>query len=163
MPAVEACSYELAFHVLPTVAEGEVATVFEGLKNLIKKHGGEVTLEESPARFDLAYEIVKYLEGRNRKFSSAYFGWFRFTLNPTEIEEINRTLGGDKQILRHLIIKLTKSEESHPFMFHEALAKDEKVKTIDLDEDEEVISEEVDSEIGENVEVATSEEVVKDK
>lgn len=162
MPVAEVSSYELAFHVLPTVAEGEVATVFEGLKKLITKHGGEVTLEESPVRFDLAYEIVKYLEGRNRKFSSAYFGWVRFTMNPAEVDEINKTLTGDKQILRHLLVKLTKSEEAHPFMFHEALAKDEKVKTIDLDEEDEVSSEEEpELETGVNLGVTTEEEVKK--
>ena len=31
MPVTDAVSYELAFHVLPTVAEGEVADVFTSL------------------------------------------------------------------------------------------------------------------------------------
>jgi len=142
MPAVEAGSYELAFHILPTIAEGEVPTVFQGLKDLITKHGGEITNEETPARFDLAYEIVKYLEGRNRKFSSAYFGWVRFTLNPAEVDEINKTIEGDNQILRHLLIKLTKLEEANPFMFHEALSENDKVKTIELDDSDDEDDEE---------------------
>ncbi|MCA9360347.1 30S ribosomal protein S6 [Candidatus Nomurabacteria bacterium] len=155
MPVIEAGSYELAFHVLPTVAEGEVATVFQGLKDLIVKHGGETTLEEAPARFDLAYEIVKYLEGRNRKFSSAYFGWVRFTVNPTEVDEIGKTVEGNKQILRHILIKLTKAEEANPFMFHEALADSDKVKTIELDE-------EVEEEVEDSEEVLVETDVVED-
>jgi ribosomal protein S6 len=57
MPAAEANvellneqnSYELAFHVLPTVAEGEVPSVFESIKSLITKDGGEIFDEEAPA------------------------------------------------------------------------------------------------------------------
>jgi len=126
MPAAEAndvelSSYELAFHVLPTVAEGEVVAVFSTLKDIITKHGGELTLEEAPARFDLAYEIVRYLEGRNRKFTSAYFGWVRFTVAPSEIDVISEEVTAVPELLRHILIKLTKNEEAHPFYFHEAL------------------------------------------
>jgi ribosomal protein S6 len=127
-------SYELAFHVLPTVAEGEVATVFQNLKDIITKHGGTITTEEAPERFDLAYEIIKYLEGRNRKFTSAYFGWVRFEVGSAAIEEITEAVEGTKELLRHLLTRLTKSEEAHPFFFHEALEKiSDKVKTIDVD------------------------------
>ena len=126
MPAAEATdvelsSYELAFHVLPTVAEGEVVAVFKTFKDIITKHGGELTVEEAPARFDLAYEIVRYLEGRNRKFTSAYFGWVRFTIAPSEIDAISEEVTAVPELLRHLLTKLTKNEEAHPFYFHEAL------------------------------------------
>lgn len=139
MPAAEVNSYELAFHVLPTVAEGEVATVFQNLKDIITKHGGTVTIEEAPARFDLAYEIVKYLEGRNRKFTSAYFGWVRFTAEAAAMEEIGEKVEATKELLRHIIIKLTKSEEEHPFFFHEAL-EEQKVETVDVDETTAVVA-----------------------
>ncbi|MCA9358075.1 30S ribosomal protein S6 [Candidatus Kaiserbacteria bacterium] len=148
MPAAEVNSYELAFHVLPTVAEGEVTTVFDKLKAAITKHGGTVTVEEAPARFELAYEIVKHLEGRNRKFTSAYFGWVRFTAEPAAIEEIMEEVDGTKELLRHMLTKLTKVEEENPFYFHEALAAaGKKVETVDLDEaseDGEESAEEVD-------------------
>lgn len=143
MPAAEASagaderelvSYELAFHVLPTVAEGEVTAVLQKLKDIITKHGGTITTEEAPARFDLAYEIVKYLEGRNRKFSSAYFGWVRFQVDAAEIEKIADAVEHTKELLRHLLIRLTKTEEEHPFFFHEALAE-QRVQTIDTDEE----------------------------
>jgi len=135
MPVTEANSYELAFHVLPTVAEGEVATIFQNLKDVITNAGGTLGVEEAPARFDLAYEIEQYLEGRNRKFASAYFGWVRFTAEPTAIEEIDEQVRSTKELLRYMIIKLTKVEEENPFFFHEAMAelKDE---TIEIDEEQ---------------------------
>ncbi|MCA9367650.1 30S ribosomal protein S6 [Candidatus Kaiserbacteria bacterium] len=135
MPATDAVSYELAFHVLPTVAEGEVPTVFQNLKDMITKAGGTITGEETPARFELAYEIVKYLEGRNRKFSSAYFGWIRFTVEADKLAEVSQNVDATKELLRHLLIRLTKVEEENPFYFHEALAKlEKKTETVNLDE-----------------------------
>jgi len=121
MPAADAAHYELAFHVLPTVAEGEVADVFASLKAAIEKAGGTVTSEEAPARFELAYEIIKLLEGRNRKFTSAYFGWVRFTLEPAQLADLREVVEETNQLLRHLLIRLTKAEEANVFMFHEAL------------------------------------------
>lgn len=168
MPAAEAgvganerelASYELAFHVLPTVAEGEVATVFQKLKDIITKHGGEVITEEAPVRFDLAYEIIKYLEGRNRKFSSAYFGWARFKVEPAAIEAIREDVEGVKELLRHLLIKLTKTEEENPFSFHEILAMiEKKVQTIDVDEEAKEGESEEESEASEEVEGEDGEE-----
>lgn len=139
-------SYEYAFHVLPTVAEGEVPSVVEKIKTLITKAGGEIFDEEAAQRFDLAYEISKYLEGRNRKFSSAYFGWVRFRLPSSELVALTEELEGQKEILRYLLVKLTKVEEQNPFRFHESVA-DRKVRTItdeDIVEGDEVVAEEGD-------------------
>ncbi len=148
MPAADAAHYELAFHVLPTVAEGEVADVFASLKSVIEKAGGTFTTEEAPKRFDLAYEVIKYLEGRNRKFTSAYFGWVRFTLEPGQLEEIMEVVEGENRLLRHLLIRLTKMEEANPFMFHEALQADQVAEEVDEEEKEEETTEE-DKEDGE--------------
>ena len=109
----------------------------EQLAASITKAGGTVITEEAPARFDLAYDIIKYLEGRNRKFNSAYFGWVRFTAEPAAIEGIDELVGGNKELLRHLLIKLTKAEEANPFLFHEAL-EEKKVETVDVSEAAEV-------------------------
>jgi ribosomal protein S6 len=137
MPAAEATlengrdvqTYEFAFHVLPTVAEGEVPAVFDSLKAHITKAGGEIFDEETPQRFDLAFEIVKYLEGKNRKFTSAYFGWVRFRLTAEALAHLTEELDTEKSLLRYLLIKLTKVEEAHPFRFHESIAH-RKVETI---------------------------------
>ena len=96
MPVAEAAtvagddrqSYELAFHVLPTVAEGEVAAVVEKLKAEIVAAGGTIFDEEGAERIELAYEVVKHFEGRNRKFKSAYFGWVRFKADAAAIPTV---------------------------------------------------------------------------
>lgn len=143
MPAIEAevregeqeiASYELAYHILPTVAEGEVMAVTQSLKDLITKAGGQIFDTEDADRFELAYEIDKYLEGKYRKFTSAYFGWTRFKLAPSALNLLTEQVDEQKNLLRFLLVRLTKVEEASPFRFHEALV-DTKVRTIDLDAD----------------------------
>ena len=157
MPAAEAAtssadernSYEFAFHVLPTVAEGEVAGVFDIIKGHIAKVG---TLfdEEMPERIDLVYPIVKHLEGKNRKFTSSYFGWVRFKLDADGIGNLMEELSHESQILRHLLIKLTALEEAHPFRFHENRKSTKMVTVVN----EEEVLDEVPTEVEENVEVS---------
>ncbi len=121
-PDLSVVSYELAYHVLPTVAEGEVAGVTETLKQLITTAGGTIFDEEVAQRFELAYEIEKYLEGRYRRFSSAYFGWLRFRLSPVALAAVIEVVDEHKSLLRQLTVRLTKVEEASPFRFHEAIA-----------------------------------------
>ena len=135
MPAAEVAdrnNYELAFHVLPTVAEGEVSGVFDTIKSLITTNGGELVDEESPERFELAYEVVKHIDTKNRKFSSAYFGWVRFSSEAVAIEAVNLGMDENPNVLRYMVTKLTKAEEADAFRFHEALAS-EKVMTVDVE------------------------------
>lgn len=166
MPVTEAVShahdgdvatYELAYHILPTVTEGEVEVVTQELKSLLASHQAVLTDEEAPARFELAYEIEKYLEGRYRRFASAYFGWIRFTLAPAQIATLNEELSTNKKILRHLVVRLTAVEEANPFRFHDAVRElNTKLTTIDTDAT-------IEDEAGvEEVAVAEETEVVAD-
>lgn len=132
----EAVEYELAFHVLPTVAEGEVSKVVDGLKQAITTQGGSITDEEAAAHFELAYEIEKYLEGKYRRFNTAYFGWVRFMLTPEAVAAVTEELDDNKSILRHLVVRLTREESANPFRFHESIA-DRAPRNIDLDQLEE--------------------------
>jgi ribosomal protein S6 len=146
---VERQSYELAFHILPTVAEGEVGRAFEEIKSSILKAHGEFFGEEAPERFELAYKVFAHLEGKNRPYTSAYFGWVRFRVAPSAIDALTREVEGNKNILRYLLIKLTKVEEAHPFKFHEVLKSQKKVLTIeeeDLLDDGVVKGEDADAE-----------------
>ena len=130
----EQSAYELAFHILPTVAEEEVSAVFESLKEAATKAGGTITNEEAPDKFALAYEVVKRIDGKNQKFESAYFGWIRFSAPSAAIAAVTESVETNGQILRHLLIRLTKIEEENPFRFHEALADQKMVSTVEESE-----------------------------
>jgi ribosomal protein S6 len=164
MPATEAergegsdelHNYELAFHILPTVAEGEVANVQSALRDLITKDGGTIDAEEAAARFELAYEIAKEVEGKRRAFDTSYFGWIRFTGEAARLADITEEIDARKDILRFVVIKLTREEVAHPFKVHEIVSKmpeivdDEnaeviETKTTEEDGDVEVKEEELD-------------------
>ncbi len=130
----EFVSYELAYHVLPTVTEGEVNTVRDKIVSNIEELGGSIGLEETPKRIELAYEIVKHIEGKNRRFTSAYFGWVRFVSTPESVISIAEKVTSDNQVLRHLLIRLNKTEELNPFYYHEAMVANDK-KILDVDEE----------------------------
>lgn len=151
VPDDERARYEFSFHVLPTVAEGEVSTVFEKLKAYITKEGGECFDEERPARIDLVYPIMKHLEGKNRRFNSAYFGWVRFKLGADALITLEEEFRGEISILRYLLVKLTKQEEVNPFKFHE---HHKAIKMVEIvDEDPEVLKE-TPTEVEEQTEVS---------
>lgn len=138
MPAAEAGSelvaenkradYELAFHILPTVAEREVQSVTDALKELVTSAEAEIIASEAPERVDLAYEINKVVAGKRRLFTSAYFGWFRFKLPSAGLDGLTESVSRHPKLLRYLLIKLTKTEVANPFYFHQSL-KDEKMVT----------------------------------
>lgn len=154
----EPLAYELAFHILPTIAEGEVNQVLESIKDLIKKEKGEIFDEEAPERFELAYEIVKHIEGKNRKFKTAYFGWVRFKATPADVVEVNSEMAANNSILRHLLVKLTKVEEENPFRLHEALREQKIVQNFDeSDTDADLSEESTDSESEEVAEESVEE------
>lgn len=127
----EVKSYEFAFHILPTVAEGEVPDVQSKIKAHITNAGGAIFDEEAPERFDLVYPIVRHLEGKNRKFTSAYFGWIRFRLPSEKLEAMRTELGDETDILRSLLLRLTKIEEGNPFRFHEHRKSLKMVEVVD--------------------------------
>lgn len=155
----ELASYELAYHILPTVAEGEVVTVSTALTAFITQAGGEVFDEEAAEHFELAYEIEKYLEGKYRRFGSAYFGWVRFRLDAASLATVVEAVEAHKSILRSLTIRLTKAEEENPFRFHPSLAET-RVRTIDTDEVVAVEGEVVD--VPEETEVVVADEKVEE-
>jgi ribosomal protein S6 len=127
----EVRSYEFAFHILPTVAEGEVPQTLSNIKAHITNAGGEFFDEEAPERIDLVYPIVRHLEGKNRTFASSYFGWVRFRMEGEKMAHLEEELRSDTSILRFLMVKLTKEAEAHPFRFHEHRKSLKMVETVD--------------------------------
>lgn len=142
--------YEFAFHVLPTATEGEVAAAFGAVKAHIAQVG-EITNEEAPERIELAYPIVKSMEGKNRKFASAYFGWVRFKLDGEKLSALTEELTSVNGILRHLLIKLTREEMAQPFRFHE---NRKSVKMVEVVNEDPQTLPEVHTETEEKVEVS---------
>ena len=100
--------YEAGFHVIPTVSEDKLTEKVASIRSLIESNGGTIISEEFPKNRVLAYTLVKASAGANKRYNSAYFGWFKFEAPSTAIAEVKAGLDKADFILRHLIIKTVK-------------------------------------------------------
>lgn len=96
--------YELGFHFVPTLSEDEVAVQFSHLKSLIEKKGGTFISEETPQMTDLAYEISKTVKAQKKRYTTSYFGWVKFDINPEEIPGLEKDVKNFEPVLRYLLI-----------------------------------------------------------
>lgn len=146
----ERSQYEFAFHILPTVTEEEVPRVFGELKTLIDHAGGEIITEEAPQHFELAYDVVKHTEGKNYKFAHSYFGWVRFMLLSDKLEHLKTEIEHNQNVLRFMLLRLSKAEVAQPFRIFESLKKEKKEDdATDSKADKEVSEEDIDRSLGE--------------
>lgn len=104
--------YEMMIVVAPTVTEDGLPTVAERVAGYVSRQGGEIELysHENPwGHRRLAYPI--------QGFQDAFYVLYYFTAPPRSVDEIEREIRIDDQIIRHLIVKydpLAESEYGRP-------------------------------------------------
>jgi ribosomal protein S6 len=106
--------YEIGFHIVPTVEEVDLGKEVDSIKSLIESNGGVFISDEFPKNIDLAYTIVKNIEGNIKKFDNAYFGWVKFEMKTDSIINVKEELDLNKNVLRYLIIKTVKESTLTP-------------------------------------------------
>ena len=106
--ALEPRVYEVGYHILPSVDEGNLGKEREALVAIITKFKGIVISEEMPALVDLAYDMDKVIDNKRNIFSQAYFGWIKFDLAPEVIEELTTEIENIASVLRYIVIKTVK-------------------------------------------------------
>lgn len=92
--------YELAFWISPDFKDEEAKKYLENIKNYIKELGGELKKELDLNKKKLAYKI-------NKK-SFGYLGVFYLYLDPTKLNELEKKLKSDVNILRFMMISVSK-------------------------------------------------------
>lgn len=97
--------YELGYHFVPTVSEEQIPGISGAVRGMIEKNSKEIISEELPVFIDLAYQVIKTVEHKNKRFDEAYFGWIKFEGSPEGIAVIEEGLKKDENILRYLIVK----------------------------------------------------------
>jgi ribosomal protein S6 len=97
--------YEIGYHLLPTVAEENIAGEVSVLHEIIKKAGGTIISEGAPYLRNLAYDMTKRVETKNLSFSKAYFGWIKFELDTSAIVDVQKSVENLPNVLRSLVIK----------------------------------------------------------
>ena len=102
--------YEIGYHVLPIIAEGDVEIVVNRLRTAIEKTGGTFVAEGAPQRLTLAYPMAVWTNGKWTKYNEAYFGWIKFEVDSASIASIEAACKADKDILRHLVISTVRED-----------------------------------------------------
>lgn len=97
--------YEFAFLLVPTIPEEGIAGAFGELKAILEKVGATFVSEELPHLITLAYEMSRVIANKKTKFSSGYFGWIKFELDPALTAEFKNTIDRREEMIRYLIIK----------------------------------------------------------
>ena len=100
--------YELGYLLVPTIKEEDVGVSYGNLKELVSSFGGEIIADEMPKMTNLAYSMQKVTSNVRNKFSTAYFGWSKFTMDSPKILELKKNLDLDPNFIRFLILKTVK-------------------------------------------------------
>ena len=103
-------TYEVGYHLLPTLSEDEAQAATKDLMNFLKKEGATAVGDKAPVKIDLAYAIEKRIAGKLTDFSTAYFGWVAFEVPPKNIETVKKFMDTNPSVLRYLMISTTKAE-----------------------------------------------------
>ncbi len=106
--------YELGYHLLPTLSEGDIAHEVSSLKSQIERRGGVILAEEAPKMIDLSYTMSKENAGKLVKFNTTHFGWVKFEMAPLMAAELKADAGGNSNILRHLLITTVRESTMAP-------------------------------------------------
>ena len=94
--------YEIAYFLSSSIKEDDVLKHVQKLRELLEKHGGEITKEELPQIKYLAFPIKHERQG--------YFGYAHFKISSEKIKELSGVLKLTDDILRFLILKVTKAQ-----------------------------------------------------
>lgn len=96
-------SYELGFHLLPEIEEGQLAGKTQEIEGVITKLGGAVINSRQPKKQHLSYPID------HQKYS--YFGVINFKLPAGVSDQLRDTLKLDEAVLRSLILKVKENQK----------------------------------------------------
>lgn len=97
--------YELGYHLVPTLADGQIPKASGAVRGMIERISKGIIAEELPVFIDLAYQIVKTIDHKNKRFDEAYFGWIKFEGTPSGIAELEESLKKDENVLRYFVVK----------------------------------------------------------
>lgn len=90
--------YEIMFIVKPDIEEAEIKKVADSMKKVLTDKKAKIVEEKAMGQKELAYEMNKYKTG--------YYFLFVTEANKEAIEEFNRVVGINENLLRHLIVRV---------------------------------------------------------
>lgn len=142
-------TYELGYHLVPSLGEEDLALRVSELMQAITDGGGSIIAEGAPEPFTLAYMMKVLRGGTYDKYTTSFFGWIRFSAPRASIEALTAKLDANENLIRHLLFKL----EAAAFAAvpvrapHDAAPAKALVKKQQIEEKGEVSEEELDKQI----------------
>jgi ribosomal protein S6 len=100
--------YEIGYHLISSVPAEKVEGVVTALKAILTGKGAQMIAEETAQLMDLAYTMTKKIGTAHQRFDQAYFGWFKFELDGSEIESVKKAFELNPDMLRMLVITTVK-------------------------------------------------------
>lgn len=90
--------YEIMFIVKPDIEEAEIKKVADSMKRVLIDKKANIVEEKAMGQKELAYEM--------KKFKTGYYFLFIVEANADAIEEFNRVVGINENLLRHLVVRV---------------------------------------------------------
>ena len=97
--------YELGYHLVPTLPLEQIPKASGAVRGMIERISEDIIAEELPVFIDLAYQVVKTINHKNKRFDDAYFGFIKFEASPEDIAKLENELKKDENVLRYLVVK----------------------------------------------------------
>ncbi len=107
--------YEVGYHIVPTVAEGDVDAMVGTIRAEIEKIGGSFITEGAPSLIKLAFGMDKREGERHKEYDRSYFGWIKFEASTDAIEKLNAALTTNAAILRSIVFKTLREDTRAKF------------------------------------------------
>lgn len=97
-------TYELSFLALPHLSEEEVGALQSTCAEAIASAGGQAASFGDVHFIDLAYEMIKKIGSKNKRYNEAYFTWMKLSLGADQVADVEQVLANHADILRYIII-----------------------------------------------------------
>ncbi len=107
--------YEAGYHIIPSVAEGDVEKAVAGIRAVIEKLGGSFIAEGAPVLMKLAYAMDKREGEKHVEYDRGYFGWIKFEAETSVAEALTKALIANPLILRSMVFKTLREDTRAKF------------------------------------------------
>lgn len=111
--STERSIYELGFHIVPTVGDDNLGAEVAAIKSMIERSGGIFIAEEFPTLTALHYPVGRKT-GKKETYTTPYFGWVKFELEPRHIKDLEEHVDSYEHVLRYLLIKTVREDTRIP-------------------------------------------------
>lgn len=107
--------YEAGYHIVPTVAEGDVEKVVAAVRAEIEKLGGSFIAEGAPSLMKLSFPMDKREGERHIAYDRGYFGWIKFEASTDSAAKLVDALKSNSSILRSIVFKTVREDTRAKF------------------------------------------------